>query len=133
MLNVQIGYQLYAEFRPEVRNWGEKAQLRLASILDLRRQEDGTLFGAVKTEDDKPAAPPAEEKLAEGTDLIQPTVKTEEGDPPAPKQPLFAPKAEDEAEESPDAAAPPSKKVKLEEDFDDDDGGISDSDLAGLA
>ena len=116
-----------------MRNWGEKAQLKLASILDLRRQEDGTLYGVTKTQDDKPAASALKDEVAQQTETIQPTVKAEEGEPSDLGQPLFAPKAEDDEERSAAVPlAPPAKKVKREEDFDDDDGGISDSDLAGL-
>ena len=115
-----------------MRNWGEKAQLKLASILDLRRHEDGTLVGAIKAEDDKPAASALREESNQQTETIQPTVKIEEGEPPGDTQPLFVPEAEDQVEGTANAHAPPAKKVKREEDFDDDDGGISDSDLAGL-
>ena len=34
----QVGFALYADFRPEVGKWGERAEMRLKDILDLRRR-----------------------------------------------------------------------------------------------
>ena len=114
----KIGYQLYAEFRPEVTGWGEKAHLSLAKILDLRRGPDGRLL---KQEEVKPAVDGASVAIAAEENATK--VKKEE----------------DESTPQTDATdASPASKVKRETspapapDPFDDDGGISDSDLAGL-
>lgn len=46
MLIQQLGYQLYAEFRPEVSGWGQRGHLHLGRVLDLRKKaktEEGGL------------------------------------------------------------------------------------------
>lgn len=98
--------------------WGEKAHLSLAKILDLRRGPDGKI---IKQE-------PTETKSDEAAD--------QEG------KPIHARSIREEdatvgIDKDPSLDASPSKRVKLEEStiadpLDDEDGGISDSDLAGL-
>ena len=116
--HLQIGYQLYAEFRPEVTGWGEKAHLSLAKILDLRRGPDGRI---IKQEEAKPVL----------------TEATSEDEPAAHRTPAVKEEEEDSSTRVSDVVgASPDRKAKLEVppevDPFDDDGGISDSDLAGL-
>jgi hypothetical protein len=115
---LQIGYQLYAEFRPEVKGWGEKGRLELSSILDLRHK-------------------PKAEEPAEAETAGHPAVKAEPVDDTTPPAAVKAEEAvtslidqqQDQEEE------PPAKKIKREPSIADDefgDGGLSDSDLLGI-
>ncbi|BGO88802.1 hypothetical protein NBRC10512_006942 [Rhodotorula toruloides] len=94
------GYHLYLDFRPESDGWGKKADLRMSSILDLRRHlthggpakeeeveddgarevkreeegEDGAI-GQVKVEPDEEGAPTAKRvKREEGEEEVKPEV-----------------------------------------------------------
>ena len=119
-----MGYQLYAEFRPEVKGWGEKGKLELAKVLGLRKghgdeaqikaENGGGLADAVKSEESDAVA---------GQENVTPSS-------PGPKfQVALQRRSAD--------GSPLSKSVEVEElhtsgDLQDDYGELSDSDLVEL-
>lgn len=121
--------------------WGERGQLHLGKVLDLRRQPGGQ----IKTEDDKKAEDlhaalastdsddKAEAKAEAGSDPAPPATNDNAAQSEAVTEQLIVKKEQVEAEEP--TALPPQKKVKLEhhkENDEWDDGGIQDDDLVGV-
>ncbi|GAA6018883.1 hypothetical protein JCM11491_001711 [Sporobolomyces phaffii] len=92
----QKGYGLYLDFRPDSDGWGKKAEMRLSTILDLRR---------FLTHNDPAPAPQIKE---EGADA-KVKVEDSEGN-------VAAVKEQDE-----DETAPDRKKVKLEDEAREED------------
>lgn len=115
---MQIGYQLYAEFRPEVKGWGEKGRLELSSILNLRHKPKAEEAPADEAVEDPAVKPEADENAIPSL-----VVKAEE------VETSLSGQLQEEEQQ------PPAKKVKREPDTADDDfgdEGLSDSDLLGL-
>ncbi|GAA6054998.1 hypothetical protein JCM3770_000486 [Rhodotorula araucariae] len=93
------GYGLYLDFRPEVDGWGKKAELKMSTILDLRR----FLTHAGQE------TPPAADSEGDSTREVKQD-KDGEGVVQVKREP------EDEADAALVGASPPVKKVKREED-----------------
>ncbi|KAK9897322.1 hypothetical protein P389DRAFT_183270 [Cystobasidium minutum MCA 4210] len=134
----KLGFNLYAEFRPEVHGWGERGHLNLGKVLDLRRQANGQ----VKVEEEKPSidtnADVPEEVVVKARvdpDIppSDPAVQVADGEGVGDSTSV---KKEEPSEQEESLVEPPAKKVKVEADTDKseewDDGGIADDDLVGL-
>lgn len=96
------GYGLYLEFRPDVDGWGKKAELRMSTILDLRRHLTHAAPEVSKAEDDE--RPSTNRQVKQEVDGREDIVRLK----PEPD--------EDEPEPGPGPASPspPDKKVKVE-------------------
>lgn len=117
--------------------WGERGQLHLGKVLDLRRQSGGQ----IKPEDDKKtedsqaalASADGDKKAEADIDPAPPATNHDAALSEAVVEQGIVKKEQAEAEEP--IALPPQKKVKLEHpaEVDEwDDGGIQDDDLVGL-
>jgi hypothetical protein len=74
------GYGLYCEFRPPAERWAEKSELRLESILNLRRfLTHGKQAKSVKKEEDAEESTTSPKRIDEEADMPSPSkkVKTE--------------------------------------------------------
>ncbi|GAA5908713.1 uncharacterized protein JCM6883_004148 [Sporobolomyces salmoneus] len=109
----QKGYGLYLEFRPESDGWGKKAEMKMSTILDLRRflthldpspapatkRDDGE--SKVKVEDSEGNVESVKEEKSEGEEPEKKRVKVEEEGKDV--KPDVDSKAEDEEKDEFDA------------------------------
>ncbi|GAA6062582.1 hypothetical protein JCM10212_004177 [Sporobolomyces blumeae] len=94
------GYGLYLDFRPDSDGWGKKAELKMSTILDLRR------FLTHPLEDVNPGSSRAGDADETVERVEREQVKAEEGDQR---------EAEGEQIKHEEGAEPETKRVKLEE------------------
>lgn len=106
---VRQGYGLYLDFRPDVDGWGKKAELKMSTILDLRRHlthNPGQLKSAGQS--DEPTVSREVKQEVDGReDVVQ--VKSE----PVEQE-------EDHLRAEPRSPSPSKKKQKVKDEPDDD-------------
>ncbi|GAA5870934.1 hypothetical protein JCM16303_001634 [Sporobolomyces ruberrimus] len=123
----QKGYGLYLDFRPESDGWGKKAEMRMSTILDLRRfltHSDPSPAPAIKQdeEDSKVKVEDAEGNVQDVT-----AEDREESEPEAKKLKLEEDVKPDLSKE-PDNQTGPSPGKKVESDLDEFDALLEDDD-----
>lgn len=118
------GYHLYLDFRPVSDGWGKKADLRMSSILDLRRHL--THGGSAKEEEVEDDGAREVKREEEGENGAVEQVKVEPDEDGAPEAKRFK-REEEEEDVKPDLARltgakePAGDKDEFDELLDEDD------------
>ncbi|GAA5860459.1 hypothetical protein JCM3774_000429 [Rhodotorula dairenensis] len=114
------GYGLYLHFRPDVDGWGKKAELKMSTILDLRRHLTHADPGPSRFKEqveDQPTSREVKQEVNGREDVVQvksEPVDEEEDHPPSPSPPKKKVKAEPEEDVKPVLRPPPPAPPKTE-------------------